>query len=279
MNISIIGAGWVGLPLTLLLTANGHLVQVSKSSEEGLADLLLHGIDAKKVRFEQGEVAESDSGNLIELGQADVVVITIPPGFRSGNGDYYPAHIKTICEHISPKVKQVILTSSTAVYPEIDKDMCESDASAWSAKAEKILAAEQVVRTLFPNQYLIARFSGLFGADRHPARFVKHMQSVSKRSYANMLHQDDAVHGLAYLISQQARAKVVNLSTPAKITKAEFYQAALNHAAVNNFEPKQNTTVTSLPPITAEGSAKYVKVDKIKAMGYQFRYNNAIDAL
>ncbi|WP_440905919.1 NAD(P)H-binding protein [Catenovulum sp. SX2] len=278
MNISIIGAGWVGLPLTMLLTANGHLVQVSKSSEDGLADLLLHGIDAKKVKLALGVVAKSDTANLAELGQADVVVITIPPGFRSGGGDYYPAHIKAICEHISPKVKQVILVSSTAVYPEIDKDMQESDASAWSTKAEKILAAEHVVRTLFPKQYVIARFGGLFGADRHPARFVKHMQSVSNRSYANMLHQDDAVHGLAYLISQQITAKVVNLSTPEKITKAEFYQAAVEHAATHSFE-FNNSDAIVLPPVTPEGHAKYIKVDKIKAMGYQFRYNNPIDAL
>lgn len=279
MNISIIGAGWVGLPLTMLLTANGHLVQVSKSSESGLADLLLHGIDAKKVRLAHGVVAKSDSANLAELGRADVVVICIPPGFRSGSGDYYSAHVKAICQHISPKVKQVILTSTTAVYPEIDKDMKESDASAWNVKAEKILAAEHVVRTIFPKQYLIVRFSGLFGAERHPARFVKHMQSVSSRSFANMLHQDDAVHGLAFLISQKTTGEIVNISTPHKVSKAEFYQAALERFSTNNFEHDANSDSTGLPPITNEGKEKYINVDKIKAMGYRFRYNNAIDAL
>ena len=272
MKISIIGAGWVGLPLTQLLISQGHQLQVSKSSQQGLSQLLQHGIDAKKIQLVRGAVADSDIANLTQFGQADVVVITIPPGFRSGDGDFYPANIRAICQGISADVKQVILTSSTAVYPEIDQDMDETDAQAWNDKAAKILQAEQIVQTSFAGKSLIVRFSGLFGCSRDPARFVKHMQTVSNRSYANMLHQTDAVQGVAFLINNGIVNEVVNLSSPSKISKAQFYQAALSKSS-NTQEKLQ------LPQVSEQGHKKYIKVDKIKAIGYSFSYNNAIDAL
>ncbi|EWH10128.1 protein yeeZ [Catenovulum agarivorans DS-2] len=271
MNISIIGAGWVGLPLAQLLTSGGHQVKVSRSSNQGIESLLQHGMDAKKVQLDQGEVVEADVVNLIELGQADCVVITIPPGFRAGNGHYYPQHIKALCQHIAPTVKQVILTSSTAVYPEVDRDLSEYDAAAWNEKAQLILQAEDEVRACFPAQYLIVRFSGLFGCGRHPARFVKHMRSLSSRSYANMLHQKDAVHGLEFLINQQICKEAFNLSTPEKISKAEFYKLAIaNYSA---------ETPACLPSLVDSGAQKFVLSDKIKTLGYQFKFSQIKDAL
>lgn len=126
------------------------------------------------------------------------------------------------------------MISSTTVYPNLASDMEEADASLslaadspyFSDNARIMLQAEQHV--IDSNiSFVIMRCSGLIGPDRHPSRFAMRLKQVSRKAPANMLHQDDAVSAVKFALDNLSN-QVINVTTPHTVSKAEFYQAAIN---------------------------------------------------
>lgn len=166
------------------------------------------------------------------------------------------------------------MVSSTSVYPNVAKEMLEQDASlllaqqneAFSDGARIMLQAEQYVIDSDLN-YVIVRCSGLIGPNRHPSRFAARLPQVSRLAPANMLHLEDAV-GVVTFAAEKLSNQIVNATTPQTVSKAEFYQAALNAAQLNS----------PLPPIV-DIADKRIMSNKIEQLGYQFHYGNTLEAL
>ncbi|WP_185976671.1 hypothetical protein [Catenovulum sediminis] len=164
--------------------------------------------------------------------------------------------------------RNIIFTSSTAVYPDVDAQLTEDDATNWNEKAELLLAAENAIQQSDSN-WLICRLAGLFGPQRNPARFVKHMRAINKNAIANMVHLNEVCSALLFLIEKQVSHQIVNISSKHVVSKLDFYTAALTHCDES----------INLPEIIDGTQTKTINVNKLKAMGYHFLYDSAIDAL
>ncbi|MGR5238201.1 NAD(P)H-binding protein [Vibrio alfacsensis] len=273
-NILIVGAGWLGTPLAQMLTVQGHSVAVTRRSQRRLDEFPISAVNTTLLDLNQKD-SEQTLTEIIKQYAITQVVGAFPPGFRKGNGDEYAQQWKKLVNATSQcGIHKLVMVSSTTVYPNLALDMKEEAASLLLAKdndqfsdnARIMLQAEQYVIDS-GIEYTIVRCSGLMGADRHPSRFAAHLKQVSRKAPANMLHQTDAVAATAFALSH-IRNEVVNATTPKTVSKAEFYQAAINtrHSQI------------PLPPVT-DAVDKRIVADKLISLGYQFHFNSTLDAL
>ena len=271
-TVTVIGGGWLGRPLAHYLETIGHKVYVSKTTDQGVSELNEEQLTA--FRFNLDDESSSLTAE-IEQQAPDTVIGCFPPGFRSGGGQRYAEYWKkllSICQ--SAKVNKVVMVSSTSVYPDIASDMSEEDASlalaeqheAFSDKAKIMLQAEQYVKDS-GLKYAIVRCSGLIGPNRHPSRFASKLKQVSSLAPANMLHLIDAVGAVSFMALNEVNG-VVNATTPNTVSKAEFYQAALDNVGAD--EP--------LPPIV-DIKDKRIVSNKLQELGYRFHFDHTLEAI
>lgn len=280
-SIFIVGAGWVGAPLSEHLVKHDNQVVVTKTTQEGADAIGNERIPCEVFSFDaiQPERSIGQLYSLLLENNTEIVIGSFPPGFRKGAGIEYADYwqqLTSSCQKAN--VKKLIMVSSTTVYPTKPGVLYEQDASltlstsaneqasAFSDNARVMLKAEQLVMDSGID-YTILRFSGLIGPSRHPSRFASKLKQVSSQAPANMLHLDDAIGAVDFAINQ-LHNEVVNVTTPNTVSKAEFYAAALKSA--NSSEP--------LPPIV-DTPDKLISSKKILGLGYSFKFDSTLDAL
>ncbi|MFS1861782.1 NAD(P)H-binding protein [Vibrio lentus] len=280
-SIFIVGAGWVGAPLSEHLVKHDNQVVVTKTTQEGADAIGNERIPCEVFSFDaiQPERSIGQLYSLLLENNTEIVIGSFPPGFRKGAGVEYADYwqqLTSACQKAN--VKKLIMVSSTTVYPTKPGVLYEQDASltlstseneqasAFSDNARVMLKAEQLVKDSGID-YTILRFSGLIGPSRHPSRFASKLKQVSSQAPANMLHLDDAIGAVDFAINQ-LHNEVVNVTTPNTVSKAEFYAAALKSA--NSSEPL---------PLVVDTPDKLISSKKILDLGYSFKFDSTLDAL
>src|SRR5690349_4848644 len=122
-QISILGCGWLGLPLAKALLKEGFKIKGSTTSAEKLESLTNAGIQSFLLALDSNTVPNEFADF---LAASETLIIAIPPKLRGKNKDYSDAQnnsfVKKI-ENLVPfiqksSVKNVMFISSTAVYGE-----------------------------------------------------------------------------------------------------------------------------------------------------------------
>lgn len=281
-NIAIIGAGWLGLPLAKQLSDSGYDVYATRTTADRLQAVEAEGVsgfilqlDASFDASDKWLPSQSKISEELIKRQITTVIGSFPPGFRQGKGDGYANQWKQLIDFcVHAKVKKVVMVSSTTVYPDQDRLMVEADASlatslaegGFSEKATIMLRAEQSVIDS-GIEYAIVRCAGLFGPERHPARFVSKLVSVSNVALANMVHQLDAVRAIQFSL-EHIHSDVVNVTCPNSVSKYDFYREAIRFY----HQPLQ------LPAINGE-TAKSISADKLLQLGFRFIYPEVTEGL
>lgn len=287
-TISIIGTGWLGLPLANYLSSLDHNLFASKTTLDGCNATQsqvphVNMFVAKLSADIQSQAYQELQSNLVTQ-QPNIIIGAFPPGFRQGKGEDYIAYwqqLVSIAKTI-PNVKLVMI-SSTAVYPSqaqlMDEDMAswaayKATPESFSAKSVAMLKAEQTVIDSGLN-YAIVRCSGLIGKQRLPHRFVRHLKQVSHFAPANMLHLNDAI-GVIEFACFKLQNEVVNASIPDTLSKADFYQASIE--AMQKLDCYHEDWSLSLPPLS-EHKDKQISSAKITNLGYEFQFPTYSDLL
>ena len=92
MRVSVLGCGWLGLPLAQELARRGHAVRGSVTHAERLGALAAVGVEGHRL-----ELTPSLEGDADGFFEADALVIALPPGRREpGVEARYPAQIAAI---------------------------------------------------------------------------------------------------------------------------------------------------------------------------------------
>ncbi|SHF79021.1 Nucleoside-diphosphate-sugar epimerase [Salegentibacter echinorum] len=225
MNISILGAGWLGLPLAKMLQEEEHVVKASVTSREKMQILQEAGLTPYELKV----LAEGVQGDLTAfLANSELLIIDIPPGLRSNPEADFVGKIERIITYVEKSVvEKVIFISSTSVYKDDENfpEYTEEDkpngitnaARQLSESEEKLLGIKEV-------QTSIIRFGGLIGPGRHPVNYLTNKTGVKNpKAPVNLIHQKDCIAIIQQIIEKEAWGKVFNAAYPEHPTKEDYY--------------------------------------------------------
>ncbi|HEY0744796.1 MAG TPA: SDR family oxidoreductase [Chryseosolibacter sp.] len=253
--VSILGCGWLGKALGRTLVNRGYLVNGSTTREENLIILSGEGITPFLVNVE-----ELSEDRAVPFFNADVLIISLPQRARAGKSEEYIHHIRRVMKAAHRgNVKQVILVSTTSVYPDMNRVVSEEDADAQNP----IVVAENIVRqSNIPATIL--RFAGLFGPGRHPGKFLAGKTDVKGGDApVNLIHLDDCIGIISLIIEQNCWNQVFNACADDHPTRRAFYTKA---AVDLGLQPPVFSGDSSIP-------YKIVSNTRLKtALAYSFRH-------
>lgn len=254
-TVSIIGCGWFGFPMAKELLMNDYVVKGSTTTEAKLELLEKNGIQPYLIRLDENE----SSGDLQEFLKSDIVIINLPPGRHSNKTAIYFSKIKRIYHELSSDQK-VIFISSTSVYPAINDTVTEDmDLSSEKDSGKVLLECEQL---FYNERSTILRFSGLFGPDRLPGRFLAGKRDLKNGDApVNMVHLYDCIGVVLSIIEKACWGEVFNVCADEHPTRKEFYTKAAQNIGLE--VPQFNGPTTSW---------KRVSNEKLKhKLGYYFK--------
>jgi nucleoside-diphosphate-sugar epimerase len=158
--VSILGCGWLGKPLGGVLAGAGFRVMGSTTKSEKVPELESLGIMPFVLDVDQ----LSGSPLTQKFFSCDVLVISLPHGVRRGKAEEYVDQIDVVMQAAKlANTKNIILISTTSVYPNLKRFVTEEDAD----PANPIVQAERIALTSgIP--CTVIRFAGLFGPGRDP---------------------------------------------------------------------------------------------------------------
>lgn len=270
MMISILGCGWLGLPLAEHFRDAGYTVKGSTTSHDKIQLLKGKQITPYLIRLNP----ELECENCDSFWDSDLLVLNIPPGRGRDNiEEYHLQQIKAVSAQLkNSTIDRVIFISSTSVYPEKPGIVDEIDTESGNAvrasgnallKAEKLLLDQDTFKTT------VIRFGGLYGYDRHPAKYLAGRKNISNgNAPVNLIHQDDCIGIIDQVISNNMWGEIFNGVSDGHPPKHMYYPAA---AQALDLEP---------PTFEEDDSSGYKVVSNRKVkeiLGYKFRHPNPMD--
>jgi nucleoside-diphosphate-sugar epimerase len=229
-NVSILGCGWLGLPLAKSLLRKGHIVKGSRRSLEGAKLLEKEGI--KGFVIELSEKLNSTLGKeAYDFFQCDSLVVSIPPGIRSGKEtkEDFLEKISELIGLAQRSNRRLIFVSSTSVFGDYQGEVNEdSETRPESENGKALKEAEKLLLRGGLQEVAILRLGGLIGEDRQPGRFLAGKKNLKRpRAPVNLIHQRDAVGLLVALIEKKELSReIFHGVSPYHPTRKEFYEKA-----------------------------------------------------
>jgi nucleoside-diphosphate-sugar epimerase len=224
-KISILGCGWLGLPLAEKFIKNSFEVKGSTTSESKLALLADKNIQSFLIALFEDKIEGNIEGFLAET---DVLIIDIPPKLRGLNTENFVAKIKTLVIVIEKfAIKKVLFVSSTSVYAdtfpivELNEDSIPNPDS---EGGKQLLEVEQLLQSNKNFETTILRFGGLIGEDRHPIKFLAGRENVENpEAPINFIHQKDCIGIIENILSQNCWGETFNAAAPNHPERRDYY--------------------------------------------------------
>lgn len=263
MKISILGCGWLGLPLGRFWSDKGHQVKGSTTRESQFEKLVQAGIHPYTINLTSTGVKGDFSGFMRD---AEVLVISIPPGLRKTNSENFTDKIKFLL----PKIKQsslqtLIFVSSTSVYGdhqgEVDEETIpEPD----TESGRQLYTTEELLLQLDQPSICVLRLGGLLGPDRHPVIFLSGRKELpSPENPVNLIQQQEVIEIIDFLLELETLPKRVNAVFPQHPEKAIYYS---NEAQKRGLPlPEFNSLDTQI--------GKCVHSNVLHQFSYSFKYS------
>jgi len=208
-NVSVLGCGWLGMPLAISLLDEGYSVKGSTTTEKKVSLLEINNIDPYLLDVTSFE--EFD-----DFLDSDILIIAI----TSKDIDGFESLISQI-ENSS--IQKVIFISSTSVYGRRNKVMTEED----EVLQTPLSQIENLFRENTFFETTILRFAGLFGDERHPSNWFKNERKIPQpKGFVNMIHKEDCIEIIHEIIDQNCWNETFNACSNHHPTRREFYTIA-----------------------------------------------------
>lgn len=274
-QISILGCGWLGLPLAKRLIEKGNLVKGSTTSENKLSILKDAGINPFLVILSEVEGilenGDSSKNNTDFLAESEILIIDIPPKLRAVSSDSNRAFVQKI-ENLIPfieksSISKVIFVSSTSVYGDENEFITEETTlNPDTESGKQLVLAEAILQKNQNFETTILRFGGLIGENRHPVKFLAGKENLENPDAPiNLIHQNDCIAIIEEIINQSKWNEVFNAAAPFHPSREEYYTQ----------KAKEQNLV--LPKFSSEKSniKKIISSKKIETiLNYQFKLEN-----
>ncbi len=261
-TISILGCGWLGLPLGQQLAQEGYSVKGSTTNSGKIDVLEKAGIHPYLL-----SVSDRLEGQPLDFFRTDLLVLNIPPGRRRPDVEQrHPNQVKIILDKASESTtKYLLLISSTSVYGKAIGLVTETDQpTPHTASGRALVAAENLLLQSHQSLHAtILRLAGLFGPQRNPARFLAGKKNLANANApVNLVHLQDCIAVIKAIIQQGKWNEIYNVCADEHPARSHYYvQKALEFG----LEPP-----TFLEDTSSNG--KIISNEKVKTgLGIRFR--------
>ncbi|MEJ6079833.1 NAD(P)H-binding protein [Vibrio sp. 1-Bac 57] len=206
--ISILGSGWLGLPLAKSLQQDGKNIRVSTRSQAKAKQLSEQNLKSYVVDI------ENELTDVLPFLQAETLIINI-------TSKQFTAYQALVAEIEKSPIKHVLFVSSTSVYAN-DQGWCkESDTLTHETNL-------RLIEKLFTDNPAfdcsVIRFAGLIGPKRHPGRFFASGKSIRDGdAKVNLIHQLDCIKLVKVVIAQGAWGEIFNGCADNHPSKSDYY--------------------------------------------------------
>jgi nucleoside-diphosphate-sugar epimerase len=264
VSVSILGCGWLGLPLAEKLISRKYHVLGSTTSVQKLKDLEKKGIQPTLIELNPSFNIDANH----EFLQSNYLIICFPPKLRNNGNEFYLSQINSLAENLNRfKASKIIFTSSTSVYQNLNKTMTEEDVDKNHVlfKAEELLA-----HAIHENEKKlnILRLSGLMGYDRIPCKYFAGKKGLETgENPVNYIHRDDVIGIITKLIEKDIWNETLNLTAPFHPKRKDVM---LKCSKITGFEEPEFI-------LTKSGKHEFKEIDGSKldtVLAYDFLFPN-----
>lgn len=223
-KISILGCGWLGLPLAEELLKTGWSVNGSTTSLEKINVLEKIGINPFLVHV----TADRVDGNIVSLLEGcDYLIIDFPPKLRNNASENFVSKIENLIPYIErSNIRNVIFVSSISVYGE--EEVLITEETIPNPKGEsgrQLLASEHILMKNESFITTVVRFGGLVGKDRHPVFHLAGKANLENPGAPiNLIHLSDCIGILLAILAMKPENGIFNAVTPFHPLRKEYYE-------------------------------------------------------
>lgn len=254
-QLSVLGCGWLGLPLAKALIAKGFSVNGSTTSPGKIETLQAAGISPFLISL----TADGIEGDIAAfLRSSKILVIDIPPKLRGSNTESFVEKIKGLIPHIEAAgITKVMFASSTSVYADDNSAVTEeTPAQPETESGKQLLEAEGLLMDSTHFKTTILRFGGLTGEDRQPVKFLSGKENLENpHGPVNLIHQKDCIGIMLKIIEKNSWGEIFNAVAPNHPTREEHYTKKAEELNLPlpkfNYEKPSNGKTVSSQKLTA----------------------------
>lgn len=266
-TISIIGCGWLGLPLGKYLSEKNYLVKGSTTHTEKLEILQENSIEPYLLKLNPQLECEYVDNFL----NSDILIINIPPKVSIQKTDAHVEQIANLLKAVeNSSIKKIIYVSSTSVYPELNREVVEEDvATPESSASPTMVKAENLLKD-FSRNITILRSAGLMGYDRIPAKYFAGWKGLTTGDIpVNYIHRDDVIRIIETVIEKEIWGETFNIVSPIHPIRKEIYARNCEELG---FEMPEFVDAPTPHPYKIIGGEKW-----LEKSGYHFLFRNPLD--
>ena len=232
-KISILGCGWLGLPLAKRLITKGFEIKGSTTSDEKLEVLENAGITPFLISIKSNKIV----GDVVKfLADSEILIIDIPPDLRSGNTESFIEKMQQSIPFLEQStIKKIIFVSSTSVYSgyNLSSDIANKDAFKVTENTIcvpenesgiQLLASEKILMSNKHFATTIIRFGGLIGEDRNPTKFLAGRKNIENpNAPINFIHQQDCIGIIERILETNSWNEIYNGVAPFHPSRKNYY--------------------------------------------------------
>lgn len=210
-KLGIIGCGWLGSHIAERF-ADRYEIYATTTTESKLDDLCSKGYHAFLMNFPDEFNADTEIWEA--AADLDAIIIAVP--FSGLRGTKIPMTWKrqNLLNCIRNFKGQLFYTSSTGIYPDVEKEFTEDDQPAKEVESENFILEK------FP-QANILRLGGLMGGER----LLKNYRISGLDQLVNHIHYADICSVIEKMLERHSVAKVYNVVAPVHPDKEEVINA------------------------------------------------------
>ena len=240
-QISILGCGWLGLPLAEHLIQKGFSIKGSTTSPNRIGELESKEIEAFIIELSADEISGDYEAF---LQNSKILIIDIPPKLRGENPESFVGKMKNFIQKavLNSSIEKVLFISSTSVYGDEPINVTEETIEKpETLSGKELLETEHFLQQQTAFKTTILRFGGLIGRSRNPAKSLSGKSNIATpNAPINLIHQDDCIGIITAIIEQNFWGEKINASAPFHPTRKEYYTAKANQLGLPLPEFEEN---------------------------------------